>query len=71
MSRYIFGQEQAPEWVAKRLMCFQKLNGGVGWEIETGRNRTKRVNEGDIIVDKGEFIQVLRANTDLKTTTDG
>lgn len=69
MSRYIFGQGKAPEWVARRLMCFKTLDGGVGWEIETGRNRTKIVNEGDIIVDKGEFVQVLRDSTDLKTTT--
>lgn len=69
MSRYIFGQGKAPEWVARRLMCFKRLDGGIGWEIETGRNRTKRVNEGDIIVDKGKFVQVLRTGSDLKTTT--
>lgn len=66
MSRYIFGQGNTPEWVAKRLMCFQRLDGGVGWEIETGRNNTKKVNEGDIIIDKGNFVQVLRGNANFK-----
>lgn len=61
MSRYIVGQGKAPEWVAKKLMCFRTLDGGVGWEIETGRNNTKRIYKGDIIVNKGNFVQVLRA----------
>ena len=60
MSRYIVGQGEAPEWAAKRMMCFQRLDGGVGLEIETGRNNTKRLYEGDIVVDKGDFVQVIR-----------
>lgn len=61
MSRYIVGQGKAPEWAAKRMMCFRTLDGGVGWEIETGRNNTKRLYEGDIVINKGEYVQILRA----------
>lgn len=71
MSRYIVGQGEAPEWVAKRLMCFQRLDGGVGYEIETGRNRVKRLYEGDIVIDKGEYVQIVRGNfTDNQITAE-
>lgn len=62
MSRYIVGQGKAPEWAAKRMMCFKKPDGSVGYEIETGRNRTKRLYEGDIVIDKGEYVQIVRGN---------
>ena len=71
MSRYIVGQGKAPEWAAKRMMCFRTLDGGVGWEIETGRNNTKRLFNGDIIIDKGDFVQIVRGNfTDNQITAE-
>ena len=71
MKRYIVGQERAPEWAAKRMMCFQRLDGGVGLEIETGRNKTKRLYEGDIVIDKGEYIKIIRSKTnDTESTAE-
>lgn len=59
MKRYIFGQKDIPEWVSRRVMCYRRADGGVGYEIDTGR-KVLTVTEGDIIIKKGEYVKVLK-----------
>ena len=62
MSRYIFGQGEMPGWLSRKVMCYRKADGSTGYEIDNGRRKIE-LHEGDLVICKGEYVKVVRAET--------
>ena len=59
MNSYIFGKGEMPEWLSRRVMCYRKADGSTGYEIDNGRRKIE-LNEGDLVIRKGEYVKVER-----------
>lgn len=57
--RYIFLKGEMPLWVSKKLMLFHALDGGIGYELDTGKYN-KVIFEGDLLINKGKYIKIVR-----------
>lgn len=62
VSSYIFGKGEMPGWLSRRVMCFRKADGSIGYEIDNGRRKIE-LHEGDLVICKGEYVKVERATT--------
>ena len=58
--QYTFGKGDMPQWVSDRLMLFRNPEGGVGYEIDTGKY-LKVIFEGDVLIKQGKYIRVVRS----------
>ena len=50
-----------PDWVKEKLMVFRAPDGGVGYELDTGKF-DKVIFHGDKLIKKDRFIKVVRGD---------
>ena len=61
-NRCILGSGNIPEWCRNKIMPFEKMNGGVGYEFH-GAERDYILYKGDTLVKKGGRILIKRKMT--------
>lgn len=65
-NRYTFAKGEMPSWVSDKLMMFRNPEGGVGYEIDTGKY-LKVIFEGDVLIKRGRYIKVVRSEHGERT----
>jgi hypothetical protein len=60
-SRYVFLQGEIPQWVSDKLMIYRTPEGGIGYELDTGKF-DKVIFKGDKLIKRGKYIKVIRGD---------